>query len=440
MANPNPLLAAIDEGVALADPHVTVYFARDGERMDIATQQGDWSAYARAQAMAALDAYAAVSGLTFEEVQDPAAADFRLASSQAGGASLGFMNGPDPAYGSAQGIGWFNAEPYWSGARAGMLSPGAYMFTIFLHEFGHGLGLAHPHDATGGSTVMPPIGEGPGSEGLGLDQGVYTVMTYNDGWPEAPEGLPESRAWGWNLGPSALDIAVIQEKYGANPETGAGDDRYRLPSANEAGTGYLAIWDAGGEDLIFHRGRRDAVIDLRAATLAAEEGGGGRVSHAEGIHGGFTLAHGVSIERASGARGDDRITGNAADNLLKGGRGADRLIGGEGDDRLLGGKGADRLLGGKGDDRLSGGPGRDRLTGGEGADVFVLAPGEGRTVATDLGPDDRLDLRAFGYAGFEALAADLAARGDRTVLKGDGATLALLDVAPEEIAPDMVLL
>ena len=32
MANPNPLLASIDEGVALADPHVTVHFARDGER------------------------------------------------------------------------------------------------------------------------------------------------------------------------------------------------------------------------------------------------------------------------------------------------------------------------------------------------------------------------------------------------------------------------
>jgi len=436
MANPNPLLASIDEGVALADPHVTVHFARDGERVDFATEQGGWSPYARAQAMAALDAFAAVSGLTFEEAADPADADFRLVKSDAGaGASLGFMNGPDLAYGDAQGVGWFNSGPYWSGARGGLLSPGAYMFTIFLHEFGHGLGLAHPHDAAGGSTLMPQVGEG-----LGLDQGVYTVMTYNDGWPEAPEGLPDSRAWGWNLGPSALDIAVIQEKYGANLETGAGDDRYRLPSKNEAGTGYLTIWDAGGDDLIFHKGGRDAVIDLRAATLELEEGGAGRVSRVEGIHGGFTLAHGVSVEAAAGARGDDRLTGNEADNTLKGKAGADRLIGGEGDDVLLGGKGADRLFGGAGDDRLVAGPGRDRLTGGEGADRFVLRPDEGRAVIVDLAPEDRLDLRALDLAGFAELEDALRERDGRTLLKAEGLTLVLLDLAPDDLSPDMVLL
>lgn len=437
MASPqtNPLLACIDQGVALDDPHVAVYFAQDGERVDFATEQGGWSPYARAQAMAALETWAAPSGLSFEEVFDPAEADFRLVKSDAGGASLGFMNGPDPAYGDAQGVGWFNSGPYWSGAKGGMLSPGAYMFTIFLHEFGHGLGLAHPHDA-GGSTVMPQVGEG-----LGLDQGVYTVMTYNDGWPEAPEGLPESREWGWNLGPSALDIAVVQAKYGANLETGAGTDRYRLPSKNEAGTGYLTIWDAGGDDdLIFHKGRRDAVIDLRAATLEPEEGGAGWVSRAQGVHGGFTLAHGVEIERAFGGRGDDRLTGNAVDNVLKGKTGADRLVGGEGDDLLLGGKGADRLFGGQGDDRLKAGPGRDRLTGGEGADLFAIRPGDGRAVILDFGAGDRLDLRGFGYADFDALEADLIDRGGRTVLKAAGATLALKDLSPEEIVEEMLLL
>ncbi|SFI95112.1 M10 family metallopeptidase [Albimonas pacifica] len=435
MATANPLLASIDEGVALADPHVTVYFATDGERIDFATEEGGWSRYARAQAMAALDAWAAVSGLSFAQVSDPAEADFKLVKSDAGGASLGFMTGPDPAYGEAQGLGWFNSGPYWSGGRGGLLSPGSYMFTIFLHEFGHGLGLAHPHEATGGSTAMPQVGEG-----LGLDQGVWTVMTYNDGWPEAPEGLPESHKWGWNLGPSALDIAVIQAKYGVNPETGAGDDRYRLPAANEAGTGYRAIWDAGGEDLIFHRGRRDAVIDLRPATLELEDGGAGRVSRAEGVHGGFTLAHGVTVEAASGARGDDRLIGNAADNVLKGKAGADRLFGGGGEDRLLGGGGNDRLFGGEGDDRLIAGPGRDRLTGGEGADVFVLRPGDGRAAVADLGPDDRLDLRGFGYAGVAEVQADLKARDAGAVLKAEGLRLVLLDLDPDDLAPDMVLI
>ncbi len=119
----------------------------------------------------------------------------------------------------------------------------------------------------------------------------------------------------------ALDIAVIQAKYGANLDFATGDDVYRLPEANRPGTFFSCIWDAGGDDRIVFGGARDCTIDLRAATLLGEEGGGGWVSHARGIYGGFTIANGVVIEGASGGGGDDTLRGNAAGNRLSGGAG-----------------------------------------------------------------------------------------------------------------------
>lgn len=335
----NPVLSAIDSGVTTATNDIAVYFAKDGERFDISVNERDWSAYEQETAMAALDAYAAVADLTFSVTDDADDATFTLTKSPTRHGSLGYMNLPDPAFGDAQGIAWFNSLPHWGDESSGLLDPGSYTFTIFLHEFGHGLGLAHPFEASGASTVMPSIGPG-----LGLDQGVYTVMTYNDGWPEAPEGSPPGDAWGWNLGPSPIDIAVIQQNYGANTTTARGDDTYLLANANEAGTGYLAIWDTGGTDTIKNGGDKAALIDLRAATLLPEAGGGGFVSHASGIFGGFTIAHGVVIERAIGGAANDTLVGNDAANQLNGRGGADEMVGGLGDDTYVIDRGGDRVI------------------------------------------------------------------------------------------------
>jgi len=75
--------------------------------------------------------------------------------------------------------------------------------------------------------------------------------------------------------------------------------------------------------------------------------------------------------------------------------GADTLIGTVGEDGLGGGDGNDMLIGGPGDDRLLGGRGDDVLDPGPGCDV--IAPfDDGR---------DRIDLRAFGLDGMDALGA-----------------------------------
>lgn len=138
------------------------------------------------------------------------------------------------------------------------------------------------------------------------------------------------------------------------------------------------IWDTGGTDRIVYNGGRDTTIDLRAATLDYEVGGGGFVSAADGVAGGYTIANGVVIENASGDRGADLIIGNSAGNRLTGGNGNDRIKGNSGADGIAGGNGNDRLFGGSGNDRLVGGNGNDRLYGNDGADKLFGNAGSDR--------------------------------------------------------------
>jgi Ca2+-binding RTX toxin-like protein len=111
---------------------------------------------------------------------------------------------------------------------------------------------------------------------------------------------------------------------------------------------------------------------LREATLKYEAGGGGWVSYAYGIFGGFTIANGATIENANGGAGNDGLIGNKAGNLLIGRDGNDQVNAGGGDDTLQGGDGVDRLFGGGGQDTVVGGAGRDALWGNAAGDRFVF--------------------------------------------------------------------
>ena len=145
----------------------------------------------------------------------------------------------------------------------------------------------------------------------------------------------------------AFDIAVLQEKYGANPNWQTGNDTYFLPTLNEEGTFYSCIWDADGVDTISAQNATvGSTINLNDATLLYESGGGGFISFVDEIHGGFTIANGVIIENAIGGSGADLIVGNQADNILAGGDGMDSLEGASGDDTLFGDADNDELIGG----------------------------------------------------------------------------------------------
>lgn len=423
---PASVLPAIDWGTAVADSEVVVHFVPAGTRLSGVVADRDITAHELARFEAAFDLIAAVCGVTFRVTDTRAEADFRIAldvDELSREDTLGFFNPP----GERQaGNGAFNVRA-WDRQPGGDLETGGYGFVTIVHELLHGLGLAHPHDNGGGSEVFPGVSRPFRDTGYhDLNQGLYTTMSYNSGFisgSRSERGDAEG-LFGYEAGPMALDIAVLQQKYGANMAHATGDDIYVMPGRNGPGTFWSAIWDAGGDDMIQARGARDATIDLRAATLAYEQGGGGFVSSAAGVAGGFTIAAGVTIEAATGARGDDSITGNAT---------ANRLLGREGDDSLTGGAGDDVLTGGKGDDVLAGGAGGDNLTGGSGRDTFVFAPGDsdpadGDWIA-DFGGADRIDLRAFGplvFIGTDAFGPRSEAGGQlRYAIEGNEAVVAV---------------
>lgn len=411
-----------------------------------------WTPGEQAAFVTALAQYAAVCNLTFQAATpDTANIVWWLAPQSAMGAgALGLHEVPDGQY--SQIYGYFNyQDSTWAN-----LTPGSSGFVTVIHELGHGMGLAHPHD--GGSepdaTIFPGV-RGPWSVGKGgLNQGIWTTMSYNDGWNLAPS---PSSGYGYQATLMAFDVAALQALYGANLATRTGADTYVLPRLNATGTGWSCIWDAGGSDTISNAGSALAcTINLNAAPLAGTSAGG-YVSRDAGILGGFTIARDVVIENAVGGSGNDILTGNSAANLLDGGAGIDAMSGGAGDDTyvvdsagdriteakgqgadweqasvsvtlasnvenllltgtadiagtgnslaniVLGNSGKNKLNGGSGNDVVVGGSGVDSLTGGKGADVFRFALGDTgvglglRDVVTDFkgGQGDRIDLTAI---------------------------------------------
>lgn len=353
---------------------ITYYFAHQGdvfvdqnpatvgstETMIQAKDMADWEKAAFRRAM---DQYEHVTDNVYIEVQDRNAADFKFITYQgtpgAGASLLGRMSPPgEENAGQAE----FNSgDVRWTEEG---LAQGGFYFPTLLHEMGHGHGMAHPHDTGGRSSIMRGSDDGSviggGTADFDLSQQIFTVMSYNDGWTTDPDGQPSSGnaaglgadPFGWmgTLGP--LDIAVMQDKYGVNEDWAKGDDTYTLMDTNAPGTFFSAIWDAGGQDQIVYDGARDATIDLRAATLQYEEGGGGRVSWAHGVYGGYDIANGVTIENAHTGSGNDVLNGNDAANVLASNAGADVVQGFGGDDLLTGGAGDDTLSGGAGVDQF----------------------------------------------------------------------------------------
>lgn len=221
-----------------------------------------------------------------------------------------------------------------------------------MHELGHTLGLAHPHD--GGAEadhnkfpgVLPAADGGtPGTNAQ--NQGVYTVMSYNAG---LNDNLIGGDIYGDQGGLGAFDIAALQILYGKNMAFATGDDTYTLQSLNVEGTGWCCIWDAGGNDTISNENEDDgSTIDLRQAPLLGVNAGG-YISSVNGIQGGFTVANGAIIENAIGGKGVDKITGNEVANKLEGGEGNDIILAGLDNDTLIGNAGADTLNGEGGSD------------------------------------------------------------------------------------------
>ncbi len=332
---------------------VKIFFAPAGESYDELADDGvsplpsfGWNAFEKQQVLDAMQEFSKILGYTYVETSNEAEAEFRLitTTSEQYGA---YFYPQDPAFGDAQGIGVFNVDSGgWNFDQQQSLLQGGFAYAVILHEFGHAHGLAHPHDNGGGSEIMPGV-TGP-FDSLGvfdMNQGVYTVMSYNDAWQLHPDGPSPFTAAGidngWSGTLSALDIATLQQRYGIINAYATGNTVYQLDDVQDVGTYYETIWDTGGTDIISYSGNRHAQIDLTAATIDYSPTGGGVISFVDDIKGGFTIAQGVVIENATSGGGNDVLIGNAANNVLTAGGGNDFLMGKGGADALHGGSGFD---------------------------------------------------------------------------------------------------
>ncbi|WP_261335072.1 M10 family metallopeptidase, partial [Rhizobium leguminosarum] len=265
-----------------------------------------------------------------------------------------------PAAGERGGDIWFGTG--YAGTEDDYRFPrfGNYAGQVLAHELGHALGLKHAHE---GGAVVPSA----------YDSLEYTIMTYHTfigdderGAKYEHDGAPQTFMM--------LDIAALQEMYGADYTTNSGDTVYKwnpnqgityvngvaaiTPAANRI---FATIWDGGGIDTYDLSAYTTALkIDLRAGGYSvfsqsqlADLGGGPNNGYARGNIFNALLYHdnvASLIENVRAGSGNDTIVGNEADNALWGNAGNDTLTGDSGNDTLDGGAGIDKMSGGTGND------------------------------------------------------------------------------------------
>ncbi len=211
----------------------------------------------------------------------------------------------------------------------------------FLHEIGHGLGLFHPGPYNAGDTPEPSYAD-PNAAQFAQDTRQFTIMSYFNETERSggPETFADYDGW-FAATPLLYDVAAIQAKYGADPNTRTSNTTYGYNASSDVPSALnfsinlepvFCIYDAGGID----------TLDLSGSTVGTLLNlNPGTFSNALGRIGNIQIAFNTQIENAIGSGGADILIGNAANNVLSGGEGDDTLEGLAGDDILNGGGGFD---------------------------------------------------------------------------------------------------
>jgi len=181
-----------------------------------------WSTESKSAIEKALLAWENVANIDFVATSNPAKADcvFYLLTNDQSEGSLGWSE--IPAYSTGEPLFTaFNAEAQ-SWSKTG-LAIGGLGYVTAIHEFGHLLGLAHPHDGGDASdgNIFPNVTSAFGDFGdFDLNQGIYTTMSYNDGWKTKFPSHSDSLGFGLQGTPMALDTnGIVREARGLTSRT-----------------------------------------------------------------------------------------------------------------------------------------------------------------------------------------------------------------------------
>lgn len=322
-----------------------------------------------------LQAYQSVSKLVFTETAG-GTGDFRYAESDSPSTAWGYY----PSSSEKGGDMFFNNTTHWYD------NPllGNYAYLTVLHETGHALGLKHPQDAQGSFGVMP----------ANVDSLEYTVMSYKSYIGSTASGYTN----GSGSYPQSLmmyDIAAVQQLYGANYATNAGDTVYRwsnttgqmsinglaqtAPTQNKI---FLTVWDGGGKDTYDLSNYTNSLkVDLRPGAWST-----------------FSTNQLADLNAAY-APGTKLAAGNVANALLFQGNAASLI------EAVIGGSAADRFTGNDGDNWFTGGAGNDWMDGlgGNNTAIFTGLASEHSWIQNTDGSWTVTDLRSGTPDGVDTL-------------------------------------
>lgn len=300
---------------------------------------------------AAFSAWGGATSLTITEAGSGVHPDLNVGGSAIPDTAWAYYPGATDSAGDI----WFGLDKSFFSKLVGSAGPyvGSYEYATALHEIGHALGLKHPHQGT--------VKLSAAYDGL-----EYTVMSYRS-YLGGPTSYYTVETWSFPQSLMMLDIAQIQDIYGADFTTQSGNTVYSfdpltgemtmngvsagVPGANRV---FRTLWDGGGTDTIDLSAYATSLdidlnpgkgIDLDVGGTAQRAQLSSTVYAAHHIY--MSLLYNGDtrslIENATGGAGDDILTGNQVANLLKGGAGNDTLAGGLGADTLTLGTGNDTV-------------------------------------------------------------------------------------------------
>ena len=213
----------------------------------------------------------------------------------------------------------------------------SFLHLITLHELGHALGLAHPHDTGGNSTIIKGINNRNKYSSGKYNQNnfIYTVMTYND--YTSKYGPKKNINYGYVKSWMSYDIEALQYLYGKT-ENKIQNDIYYIDQNK-----WICINDSKGNNIISaEKLKKGAIINLNKADLKKySQNAGGKISTTNN-KGGIVISNNSNINRATGSNFNDIIYSNKKKNFIDSKSGNDIIYAQNG--RVICGKGKDKVI------------------------------------------------------------------------------------------------